>query len=731
VRARAFTALRELLKSLARRHPLVLYVDDVQWGDADSAALLLDLMHPSDAPPILLVLAYREEEAKSSTFLLETAARWPERAEVRDLQVGPLETVDARTLAETLLEGTGTTSRRDAAAAIALESGGSPFLIEELARGSDGRIRVTLEEIVGTRVGALPGPARRFLEVVAVAGKPTDVAVARDACEIEGPADEIVALLRSRRFVRAGLRDGHEVVETSHDRIRETIVARLPLESVRDHHRRLAVVLESRPGVEAEAVAIHLFGAGEGERAARYAEQAAEGAIVKLAFDQAARLLKMALGTMASGSASAHRVRRRLAEALKWAGRSSEAGTVFLQAAESAEPSERAPLEREAADQLLTSGRLEEGTAVLRRVLHGVGLSVPRSPLTALFWLLVYRLWLTLIGTRYQERSPSEVPPREAMRLQAMLAAAQGFGLANVIDGACMEARYLILALRAGDRLHLLRAVTFEVSHLASLGGPPRPRERELLQLAERLAENLKNVEVAMAVEGTRCVALFLRGHWKRAREFYDVEYAKYRHVRGGGHAAASLFSLYSLFFLGEIRELARRRTRMLIDAEQRGDLYMTVHLRVSCAFAVWLAADDPETARRQIREAISQWPTGGYLLQHWQALVSEVETDLYMGDGKGAYARVMKEQREVKRSLLLNVQFIRAAHCFLLGRAAVASAFDEPECRQQRLAEASAMVKRLEDERMPWTMALAATLSAAIANANGDRAATIARSAR
>src|SRR5205823_14491406 len=99
VRRRARAALRELLHRMSRSVPVVVFVDDLQWGDAESAALLDDVGRPPDAPPVLFLAGYRRGDGAVSPFV--RALR--EMGERRELPLDPLTADEARELAATLL----------------------------------------------------------------------------------------------------------------------------------------------------------------------------------------------------------------------------------------------------------------------------------------------------------------------------------------------------------------------------------------------------------------------------------------------------------------------------------------------------------------------------------------------------------------------------------------------------------------------------------------------------
>jgi predicted ATPase len=68
-RSIAATALKELLARMADRRPLLLIFDDVQWDDAESGALLRELVREPGAPAALFVCIYRRDQHAASAML--------------------------------------------------------------------------------------------------------------------------------------------------------------------------------------------------------------------------------------------------------------------------------------------------------------------------------------------------------------------------------------------------------------------------------------------------------------------------------------------------------------------------------------------------------------------------------------------------------------------------------------------------------------------------------------
>jgi tetratricopeptide (TPR) repeat protein len=324
LRRRAALALRALIFRVAERRPLIIHIDDFQWGDAGSGQILADVLSGSDSPPLLWIFSYRQEDEASSEALAALgAALAGSRAEIRPLVVEPLPDEDCRELALRLLE------RNDAethqrAEVLAREAAGSPLFVSELVRlerdagdraprdAQAGGGSATLEQLLRTRVALLPEPARRMLVRIAVAGRPLRQRILSRGAGRPDDDPRAIFTLRNANLVRAsGMRED-DTVESYHDRIRELVVATLSPAETRQTHADLSsalqAVMEASGGeltpADVEATAYHALGAGDEVAALKYSLLAARQARAVYASRDAVRHFEIALGLLRSRSPS-------------------------------------------------------------------------------------------------------------------------------------------------------------------------------------------------------------------------------------------------------------------------------------------------------------------------------------------------------------------------------------------------------------------------------------------
>ena len=725
LRLRLFGALRELFARLGDRKPLVLTIDDLQWADADSMALLAELLRPPEAPALLLVATVRDRSGVAEASGPQALA--PSRSELRHLHLSRMSPEEAQTLAQLLIARAAGRPDIDARA-VAQEAGGHPLFIDELVRSTEaGAISgLHLEDALWSRISRLDAPALGVLELTALAGGRLVQATAAQAANLDAATfGKQVGLLRVAHLVRTTGTRGTDFIEPYHDRVRAAVLTHLSDTTARAQHRRLALALEASKHADPEALALHWREAGERARAAEYAAQAAQKAARALAFDRAAQLYGDCLALGRTHDDAGHDLRVLRADALANAGRGAEAAALYRDAAASASPADALDLRRRAAEQLLRSGHVDEGLATLRTVLGAVGMRLADTPAKALASLLWRRARIRLRGLRFQPRDESQIAAEMLTRIDTCWSAASGLSMVDTIRGADFQARHLLLALDAGEPYRIARALAMEGGLVSVAGGSAAERSRHLIDEARALAQRIGHPHAIGLTEMTAGVAAFEIGRWAEARRCHDAAERIFRERCVGVEwekTTSQLFRMSALFFLGELAELSVVLPALIQAADARGDLYASVNLRIRQLNIACLASDDPARARAAADEAMKLWNPAAYLSQHYYHLVALVNADLYEGDGAAAVARLAAGWRDVERSLFLRVQFIRIEAMHLRGRAALAAAEPGPggaALRKRALADAH----RLDKEEMAWASALARLLRAGVAAQESEKA--------
>ncbi|HET9494746.1 MAG TPA: AAA family ATPase [Chloroflexia bacterium] len=306
-RHRLFEALA---LALLHSRPLLLFLDDLQWCDRDTLALVRFLLRYDRHAPLLVVGTLRIEEAGEDNPVHELLDDVQRDAQLTTLVLAPLSESDTAALGAEL-------SRRalaeNEAAVLYRETEGNPLFVVEILRaarrdgGAAERLRPgeaqlppTVQSVISKRLRQLSPEARSLARLAAIVGREfTYSTLAAAGNRSEDSLVHALDELWHRRIIRE---QGPDAYDFSHDKLREVAYRELSHAQRRELHRRVAQALESLNAADLDPFSAQIAGhyqvAGQVERAVAYFARAAEAARRIYANQQAVRYFNTALALL-------------------------------------------------------------------------------------------------------------------------------------------------------------------------------------------------------------------------------------------------------------------------------------------------------------------------------------------------------------------------------------------------------------------------------------------------
>ncbi len=527
VRMRAENALRELFARVAARRTVVLWIDDLQWGDLDSANILKSWSQQLAQVSIALVFSYRSDEIETSPCLRillqrDLVPREGPRARERVLDVVPLHPLDLRRLCEHRL-GAVAQERPDLVDEISRESHGNPFLVSQLAalvraklaRGERNLPALSIEQLVSQTSALLQPEARQILAVLAIASRPLPARLAMRAAGVSEARAHLHAL-RGLRLVRTrdlGGDSRDQRVEVYHDRVRQGVLASLG-DTDRAHlNESLLDVLEAEHDGDVDWLHTLALAAGRRDVALQYGLVAAERASSALAFERAAELFRTCLQLTATDAPDRGGLWLQLARALARCRRGVDAAEAYVEASNCASPGEVVPILRLAASHFLRSGEFGRGDAIGGQVLAALGLSLPESDSAVIASIVWERAALAVRGLHYVRRAEHEVPAELLRKIDLFTSLSIEKQAHDPLRAALIQSRCLRWALAAGEPRRVARALCVSATMTCVSGSARAARQSDgMLERASAIAAELGQATLRADGLSARAVCSFLLG---------------------------------------------------------------------------------------------------------------------------------------------------------------------------------------------------------------------------
>jgi len=370
-RRRAIDALMEVLAACAREKPLCLILDDLQWADDLSVALLASLPVGWLADrKVLLIATCRSEEMTDEVRALVA------RPDVRSLRLPMLSESAVTSLVAGMLGMKH--APPSLVSFLSRQTEGNPFFVAEYLRAAVGEkllfrerghwrvapvdgagarafeslaLPGSLQELVQRRLRRLSPGACDLVQMAAVLGRQLDSALLETVAELDEPSFlQARAELCAREILEEA---GPGRLRFVHDKMREVTYQGIPADQRRRNHLRAGQALEARYRGTADIellsaeLAHHFTIGGDTRRAIDYLEKAGQQAL--------------------ASSANRESIER-FRDALSLAGDAPAASAV-----------RRATWERQIGEAKFALTSLDESRDSLLRALDDIGLPFPRS----------------------------------------------------------------------------------------------------------------------------------------------------------------------------------------------------------------------------------------------------------------------------------------------------------------------------------------------------------------
>lgn len=174
-----FAALTQLLVTAAGERPCAVLVDDAHWATPQTVELLRHLLRATGDARLCVILTARSDlptadQRRVQAGLDEVMLRLEHAGEATEVALGGLDLASTQALMRHL--GTGATAgggHRDPARRAYARSGGNPFMLLEMLRGTGpDAVPPAVARLVAAKQAAIGQDATRLLQVAAVADRP-------------------------------------------------------------------------------------------------------------------------------------------------------------------------------------------------------------------------------------------------------------------------------------------------------------------------------------------------------------------------------------------------------------------------------------------------------------------------------------------------------------------------------------------------------------------------------